>query len=322
MPLELPGLRVVLLAFSCLVIADAGAQTYPSRPVRMIVPAPPGGSTDFLGRLAAQKLGEAVRQQVVVDNRGGGGGVVGAETVARAPADGHTLGVIYTQHTVLPHLQKQLPYDPIRDFAPITVLTSSPLILVVHPALPVQSVKDLVALARAKPLAYGSAGNGSGGHLSGEMLKQMAKIDATHVPYKGAGPAAVDVAGGQLQFQFGAQITTQALIKSGRLRAIAVSSTKRAPAFPDVPTVAESGLPGFEFANWFGVVAPARTPAAIRAQLHKTIAGGIQQPDVRDKLVAEGSEIVANSPEAFAALLKSEIAKWGKVVAAAGMRAD
>jgi len=300
----------------------ATAQNYPSRPVRLIVPAPPGGTTDRLARVVGQRMGEGLRQQVVVDNRGGAGGIVGTELLARAPADGHTIAVIYTPHTVLPHLQKKLPYDPIRDFAPLSMLTTAPLVLVVHPALPVNNVKELIALAKSRPIVYGSAGNGSGGHLSGELLKQMARIDATHVPYKGAGPAATDLIAGQLQFQFAAQITVQGFVKAGRLRAIAVTSTQRAAAMPDVPTVAESGLPGFAFVNWFGMTAPARTPAAIVARLNAEIVRALQQPDVKEKLAAEGSDIVGNAPGAFAAFLKADLEKWGTVVRAAGIKAE
>jgi tripartite-type tricarboxylate transporter receptor subunit TctC len=259
---------------------------------------------------------------VVVDNRGGAGGILGTELVARAPADGHTLGIIYTPHTVLPHLQKKLPYDALKDFAAVSQLTEAPLILVVHPALPVHKVQDLIALAKAKPLVYGSAGNGSGGHLSGELLKQLAKIDATHVPYKGAGPAAVDLMAGQLQFQFGSHITTKGFVAAGRLRAIAVSSAKRSPELPNLPTVAEQGLPGFEFVNWFGLVAPARTPAAIVGGVQQKIASGFQQPATLAKLVSLDSTLVASTPSAFSAFLTADLEKWGRVLRNAGVRVD
>lgn len=316
-------MKTAALALSCALIACAAhAADYPVRPLRLIVPAPPGGSTDLLGRVIGGKLGEALGQQVVVDNRGGAGGIVGTDLLAKAPADGHTLAVIYTPHTVLPHMQKSLPYDPIKDIAPVAMVTSAPLILVVHPALPVHNVKELIALAKTKPLVYGSAGNGSGGHLSGELLKQLAGMDATHVPYKGAGPAATDLIAGQLQFQFASQITTQGFIKAGRLRAIAVSSPRRAASLPEVPTVAESGVPGFAVVNWFGVIAPARTPQALVARLNAEIARALQAPEVRAKLTAEGSEIVGGSPEAFGRFLASDLAKWGKVIAASGWKAD
>lgn len=307
------------------VAAPAPAQPttkYPTRPVRMIVPAPPGGTTDLLGRLVAERLAEALGQQVVVDNRGGAGGILGTELLARAPADGHTLGIIYTPHTVLPHLQKKLPYDALRDFAAVTQLTEAPLVLVVHPALPVHKVPDLIALAKARPLVYGSAGNGSGGHLSGELLKQMAKIDATHVPYKGAGPAAIDLMAGQLQFQFGSHITTKGFVAAGRLRAIAVTSAKRSPELPNLPTVAEQGLPEFEFVNWFGMVAPARTSILIVNDVQQKIALSFQQPATQAKLAALDSTVVVSAPAAFSAFLASDLEKWGRVLRHSGIRAE
>jgi tripartite-type tricarboxylate transporter receptor subunit TctC len=313
-------LALAALAAAALAFTDAAAQN-PVRPIRLIVPAPPGGSTDLLGRVIGAKLGDALGQQVVIDNRGGAGGIVGTDMLTKAPPDGHTLAVIYTPHTVLPHMQKQLPYDALADIAPISMLTSAPLILVVHPGLPVHNVKDLVTLAKKQPLVYGSAGNGSGGHLSGELLKQMTGIQATHVPYKGAGPAALDVVSGQLQFQFASQITAQGFIRSGRLRAIAVTSAKRTPGLPEVPAVAES-VPGFVVVNWFGMVAPARTPRAIVTRLNAEIVRALQQPDVRAKLTAEGSEIVGDSPASFAAFLRADFEKWGKVIRASGWKAD
>jgi tripartite-type tricarboxylate transporter receptor subunit TctC len=319
-------MRMLLLSI-CMgaLAAEAAAQVpgkFPQRPLRLIVPAPPGGTTDLLGRLLAERLADALAQQVVVDNRGGAGGVLGTELVARAPADGHTLGIIYTPHTVLPHLHKKLPYDALKDFAAVTQLTEAPLVLVVHPALPVQRVQDLVALAKTRPLTYGSAGNGSGGHLSGELLKQMAKIDAVHVPYKGAGPAAIDLMAGQIQFQFGSHITTRGFVAAGKLRAIAVTSAKRSPELPHLPTVAEQGLPGFEFVNWFGLVAPARTPPALVADLQQRVAALLAQAAVREKLAALDSTIVASTPAAFAAFLAADLEKWGRVLRNSGIKAE
>lgn len=298
------------------------AAKFPQRPLRMIVPAPPGGTTDLLGRLVAERLAESLGQQVVVDNRGGAGGILGTELLARAPADGHTLGIIYTPHTVLPHLHKKLPYDTLRDFAAVSLLTEAPLVLVVHPALPVHKVPDLIALARSRPLVYGSAGNGSGGHLSGELLKQMAKIDATHVPYKGAGPAAADLVAGQLQFQFASQITARNFVGAGRLRAIAVSSAQRSAALPNLPTVAEQGLPGFEFINWFGTVAPARTPPALIDLLQRQITQILQQPAVSERLKTLDSTVVGSTPAGFSAFLAADMAKWGAVLRNSGVKVD
>lgn len=312
---------VVLLMLPAAAVAQSVAK-YPTRPVRMIVPAPPGGTTDLLGRLVAERLAEALAQQVVVDNRGGAGGILGTELLARAPADGHTLGIIYTPHTVLPYLQKKLPYDALKDFAAVSQLTEAPLILVVHPSLPVHKVPDLIALAKSKPLVYGSAGNGSGGHLSGELLKQMAKIDATHVPYKGAGPAAIDLMAGQLQFQFGSHITTKGFVAAGRLRAIAVSSARRSPELPNLPTVAEQGLPGFEFVNWFGMIAPARTPPVIVGDLQRRIGLFLQQPAVKERLASLDSTVVGSTPAAFAVFLAADMAKWGAVLRNSGIKAD
>lgn len=320
---RIPGL-VTMLALVVLAgpaMAQAAAK-FPQRPVRMIVPAPPGGTTDLLGRLVAERLAESLGQQVVVDNRGGAGGILGTELLARAPADGHTLGIIYTPHTVLPHLQKKLPYDPLRDFAAVSLLTEAPLVLVVHPALPVHKVPDLIALAKSRPLVYGSAGNGSGGHLSGELLKQMAKIDATHVPYKGAGPAAADLVAGQLQFQFASQITARNFVGAGRLRAIAVSSAQRSAALPNLPTVAEQGLPGFEFVNWFGTVVPARTPPAIIDLLQRRIVQILQQSAVSERLKTLDSTIVGSTPAGFSAFLAADLAKWGTVLRNSGVKVD
>jgi tripartite-type tricarboxylate transporter receptor subunit TctC len=318
------GVNVAVLLCACAASAVAppvAAQPYPARPIRLISPAPPGGSTDTLARVVGTRLAEAFGQQVIVDNRPGAGSVIGTELVARAVPDGYTLGVVYTTHTTNASLQK-LPYDPVADFSPITMLTSAPLVLVVPTASSVQSVRDLLAAARARPLAYGSAGVGSGGHLSGELLRMMTGINITHVPYKGAAPAATDVAGGHLAFQFAAQITVQAFLTGHRLRAVAVTSAKRAASLPDVPTVAESGVAGFEVLNWFGMLAPARTPAAIVTRLNSTIVKLLQRSDVREKLTSEGSGIIGSTPEQFAAFLKEDVAKWARVIKAAGIKID
>jgi tripartite-type tricarboxylate transporter receptor subunit TctC len=241
--------------------------------------------------------------------------------VAKAAADGYTIGMVYTTHTANASLQK-LPYDPIGDFTHVTMLTSAPLLLVVAPSLGVSSVRELIALAKTKPLNYGSAGVGSGGHMSGELFRMMAGINIMHVPHRGAAAASIDVAAGNLAFQFASQITTQALLKGGRLRALAVTSARRASSLPDAPTVAESGLPGFEVLNWFGVTAPAKLPAPLLATLNSAFARALQHADTREKLTAEGSELVGNSSAEFTAFLKSDLAKWAKVVKEAGIRVD
>jgi tripartite-type tricarboxylate transporter receptor subunit TctC len=301
--------------------AQAGEGPYPAKPVRLLIPAPPGGSTDLLARIVGAKLASQIGQQVVIDNRGGAGGIVAWEILARSIPDGHTLGVLYTPHTSNTSFAK-LPYHPLNDFTPISQMTAAPLLLIVNPALAVKSVKDLIALAKAKPIVYGSAGNGSGGHLCGELLKMLSGMQATHVPYKGAGPAAVDVVAGQIQFQFAAQITAGGFMKSGRVRAIAVSSDKRAATLPDLPTVAESGVPGFGFTNWFGLAGPARMDAALTQRVHAEVVAALRSADVREKLSGEGSEIVASSPAEFREFMRADIAKWAKVVKAAGMKLD
>jgi tripartite-type tricarboxylate transporter receptor subunit TctC len=292
---------------------DASAQAgWPSRPVRLLVPAQPGGSTDTLARIAGQKLGDALGQTFVIDNRSGAGGTVAAETLMRAAPDGYTLGVAYTALTVNAVLQK-VPYDTLRDFTPISLISTSPLVLVVGANSPVRTVKDLVQMAKAKPLSYGSAGIGSGGHVCGELLNLMAGIKAVHVPYKGAGPASADVAAGQIEFQFGAQITTQGLVKAGRLRMVAVTSAKRASTLPEVPTMAESGLPGFEFNNWFGVLGPAGLPAPLVARLNTELVKMMALPDVRERITFDGGEPAAGPPSEFRALLASDLSKWSKI---------
>jgi tripartite-type tricarboxylate transporter receptor subunit TctC len=312
----------LFFVLGCALAGAAAAQGYPSRPLRFIVPAPPGGTSDLLARVVSPKLAVALGQQVVVDNRGGAGGVLATDLTAKAAPDGLTLLLVYTPHTLNSHLNHKLPYDPLKDFAPITLVTQAPLVLVVNPALPVRNVKELVALAKTRPLNYGSAGNGSGGHVSGELLKMMAKMEATHIPYKGAGPAAADVVGGQLQYQFGAQITVSPFLAGNRLRAIAVTSPQRAKSLPEIPSVAESGFPGFEFLNWFGIVTAAKTPPAIVNRLNSEVVRSLQLPDVRDKLTGEGSEIVGNTPQQFAEFLERDFKRWGPVVKAAGMKVD
>ena len=299
----------------------AGAPAYPARPIRLIVPATPGASSDTLGRIVATQLSAAFGQQVIVDNRPGAGSVIGTDIVAKAAPDGYTIVMIYTSHTTNASLQK-LPYDPVADFAPITMVTSAPLVLIVPAASNIASVKDLIAAGTARPLTYGSAGVGSGGHLAGELFRSMPGINAAHVPYRGAAPASIDVAGGQLVFQFASQITIQPLVAGKRVRMLAVTSAKRAASLADVPSLAETGLAGFEVLNWFGVAAPARTPPDIINRLNATIVKSLQIRDVREKLTSEGSEIVGNTPPEFTAFLKRDIARWAAVIKAAGIKLE
>ena len=312
---------VALLALA----APAGAQTaYPQKPIRMVVPFPPGGGTDILARLFGQKMSETLGQQVIIDNRGGAGGTIGTDIAAKAPPDGYTLILVSGSHAINPGLYPKLPYDSVNDFAPITQLATSPGILVVNPSLPVKSVKDLIALARAKPgqINYASAGSGTPPHLAGELFKVMAKIDMVHVPYKGNAPAFTDVIGGQVSLIFPTMPSAMPFIKSGRLRPIAVTSAKRSPAAPDIPTIAESGLPGYEATSWYGILAPARTPREIVARLHEVLVSIIGSPDMKDKLAAQGLDPVGNTPQQFAAVIKSEISKWAKVVKASGAKPE
>jgi tripartite-type tricarboxylate transporter receptor subunit TctC len=304
-------------------LAQAPVQ-YPARPIRIVVPQSPGASTDTTARLIAQRLTTALGQTVLVDNRPGAGSVIGTEVVAKATPDGHTLLVVASSITLNPILHKNLSWDPIRDFAPITQLSSFPNILVVHPAVPVKTVKDVIALAKAKPgaLNYGSAGTATGTHLSAELFKHMTGTDMVHVPYKGGGAAMPALMGGQVQLMFATTVSALPHVRAGKLRAIAVTSPKRSPSAPDVPTIAESGVPGYDHTPWNGFLAPAKTPRAIVARLNEETARILHTPDTKAIFMNEGAEPVGNKPEEFGAIIKSEIAKWGKVIQAAGIKAD
>ena len=301
------------------------AQGYPSSPIRMIVPSTAGGSVDTLARTVGARLAERWGQQVVVDNRSGAGGVIGAEITAKAPADGYTLimATIAAMATNVT-LTRNLPYDPVRDFAPVTQVASQQLVLLVHPAVAAKSVQELIQLAKAKPgqLTFASAGNGSGGHLSGELLKILAGINMTHVPYKGIAPALVDVISGQVSMTFASIISGLPHVKSGKTRALAVSGGHRSPAAPELPTMMESGVRGYESSTWYGLLAPRATPRAIVAKLNREVVAIINLPEVKSHLLAEGAEPVGNTPEEFGEFIKSEITKWGKVIRAAGLRAE
>ncbi len=303
----------------------AAAQGYPAKPVRFIAPFPPGGSTDFLARLVAQKLTDAWGQQVVVENRGGAGGTIGVELAAKSPPDGYTIvmGHIGT-FGANPTLYPKLPYDAIRDFAPITLLAMVPNGMVVHPSLPVRSVREFLAMARARPkqLLYGSGGSGSATHLAVVYLELLAKIDLVHVPYKGAGPSIIDLIAGQTSMTITGMPALMPHIKSGRLRPIGVGTAKRLAVMPDVPTIAESGVPGYEATQWYGILAPAATPRDIVARLNADIVKVLQRPDVRERLASDGAQPVGNTPEEFGAHIKAEIARWAPVVKASGARPE
>ena len=312
---------VTLLAL----LGAAHAQTYPTKPIRMVLPFPPGGTTDILGRVAAQKLTEALGQQVIPDNRPGASGNIGTEQVAKAPPDGYTLvtapGSTLTIH---PSLYAKLGFDPLKDFAPVTIIAAVPNLLVVHPSLPVRTVKELIALAKARPdqLNYASTGAGQSTHLSMELFKSMAGVKITHVPYKGSAPAVTDLIGGHVSLMFDNMPSALPHAKAGKLRGIAVSTLKRAAVTPELPTVAESGLPGFEVNVWFGVLAPAGTPRDIVQRLHGVLVKALQSPDVRERLSTQGAEPVGNTPEQFTAQMKADLVKWAKVVKAANIKLD
>jgi tripartite-type tricarboxylate transporter receptor subunit TctC len=297
---------------------------YPTKPIRLIVPFAPGGGTDITGRTIAHKLGERWGQQVVTDNRPGANGTIGADLIAKAAPDGYTIGMITSSHSVNPSLMKKLPYDLEKDLAPLTQATTQPYALVLHPAVPAKSLKELIALAQAKPgaLNYGSSGTGGLSHLSGALLGSLAKVNLVHVPYKGGSPAMTDVIGGQIQMLFSTLLQAQAHIKSGRLRAIAVTTARRSPAAPDLPTMQEAGLPGYEVAGWYGVVAPAGLPKPLIARLNREIADILRSPEVRDRLAADGSEPVGSTSEAFGLHIRSEVAKWRRLIAETGIRAE
>lgn len=297
---------------------------YPARPIRLIVPFAPGGGTDITARTIAQKLTERWGQQVIADNRPGANGTIGADLIAKAAPDGYTFGMISSSHSVNPSLMKKLSYDVVQDLAPITQATSQPYALVVHPSLPARSMKELIALARARPgaLNYGSSGTGGLSHLSGALLGSLAKINIVHVPYKGGNPAMIDVIAGQIQMLYSTLLQAQSHIKSGKLRALGVTTAQRSPAAPQLPTMQEAGVAGYEVAGWYGVVAPAKMPPAIVTKLSQEIVRILHAPDVRDRMAADGSEAVGSSPEQFGAHIKSEVAKWRKLIQEAGIRAE
>ena len=301
------------------------AATFPAKPVRFIAPFPPGGSTDLLARLVAIKLTEAWGQQVTVENRGGAGGTIGVELAARAAPDGYTIvmGHVGT-FGFNPTLYPKLPYDAIRDFAPITVLATVPNGMAVHPSLPVKTAHDFVALAKAKPgeLLYASGGSGSASHLAGEYFKLLTKIDMVHVPYKGTGPAMISMISGQTTMTITGMVALMPHVKSNRLKLLGVATMKRLSIMPDIPTINESGVPGYDANQWYGVLTQAAVPRDIIAKLHADIVKVLARPDIKERLAADGAEAVANTPEQFAAHIKAEIARWAPVVKASGAKPD
>ena len=310
---------LIALTATVLSTSNANAQTYPAtypaKPVRLIVGFPSGGGTDTLARVLSRKLGDSWPQPLVIENRAGADGAITAEIVAKAPADGYTLAMISNAHTITPFLRK-LAYYPVRDFAPVTIVASNPNLLLMHPSLPVANVKQLVALARARPneLIFGSSGSGTSPYLAMELLKSMTDMQLVHVPYKGSSPAVIDLMGGHIQLMFGAVSTGLPHLQSGRLRALGISSLQRTNALPQIPTIAESGVPGFEVIGWFGILAPANTQPAIVAKLQTDIAAAISAPEIHKHLTDNGYSPVLNKPQAFGDVIRIDMARWGKLI--------
>ena len=319
------GKRILLCAAAILVSAAAAAQSWPAKPVRFIVPFPPGGSTDVLGRILAVKLGESLGQQVIVDNRGGAGGIIGTDIVVKSPPDGYTLLMTASAPIAINiTLMKNVPYDPRKDLVPVSRIGSTPLVLVVHPSVPARSVKELIALLRARPndFTYASAGSGTPQHLSAELFKTLANVKMNHVPYKGSGPAMIDVISGQIPITFEVFITALTYVKSGRLRALAQTGSTRSPYLPDVPTIGETGVPGYESAGWYGVFAPAGTAPAIVNRVHSEMTRIMNTADMQQRMADLGADPAHDTPEQFAAFIRAEIVKWAKVIKDSGATAD
>jgi tripartite-type tricarboxylate transporter receptor subunit TctC len=308
---------------SAAIVAPVLAQTYPDRPVRMIIGFPPGGAADILGRIAAQHLSKGFGQQVVVDNRGGAGGLLATEIAARANPDGYTLLWTSIPHVINPHLYKTVGYDALRDFTPVIQFVSVPLMMAAGPAFPGKTVKDVIAIAKSKPgeVNYGSAGSGSSSHLAMELFRWMAQIELTHVPYKGTGPLITDMLGGQIALTIASAVPLTPQVKAGKLRGLAVTGAKRSPAFPDLPAIAET-VRGYEVVNWFGVVAPAGTPRAVISRVNAELNTALQSPELVKALASQTAEAVGGTPEDFAKVIRADYAKWAKVVKQSGARVD
>ena len=319
--------HTTIAILSLLASPSAHAQTtdYPAKPIRMIVPSAPGSGPDTMARAVGQQLSAMLGQPVVVENRGGAGGSIGGEAAAKAPADGYTLIMASAgSHAVNVGLYPKLGYDPLRDFAPISLVSQAPNLLIVHPSLPVKSVKDLIALARAKPgaLSFGSGGNGSTAHLSGELFKMLAKVDMVHVPFKGAPGSVLAVMSGEVGLAFPNLPPALPQVRTGKLRGVAVTTAKRFAALPEIPTVAESGVAGYEARAWFGLLAPAGTPRPIVTRLNAAVVKIVRSAEMRDRLLADGAEAIGSTPEEFTAVMKTDIAKWSGVIRASGAKAD
>src|SRR3954469_332095 len=302
----------------------ATAQTYPAKPVRIVVPWPPGGGTDLVARTVAQKMHETLGQQAIVDNRAGANGIIGADLVAKASADGYTVMITIASHAINPSLYAKLPYDTLGDLAPVSLLAEYPFVITVHPSVPAKSIKELIAFAKSHPgqLSFASSGNGSGPHLGMELFKSMAGIDLVHIPYKGAGQAMTDLVSGQVQVFLNNFLAGTAMIRAGKLRALAVTSRNRSPVAPELLTVAESGLPGYGVTGWYGMFVPSATPAPVVATLHAGVVKAIKSKEVSERLSSEAAEIVGSSPREFADYLKAEINKWAGVIRKAQIKPE
>lgn len=313
-----------IAAFVCCLAMTATHAQSGGKPLRMIIPFPPGGSLDVVGRLLGHKITEISGRTVIVDNRSGASGNIGTELAAKAPPDGATVMLNTLPFVVNPALFGKTPYDPITDFASVSLVASGPHLLVVHPTVPAKRLDELLALARAKPgrLNYSSAGNGTNLHIPAELLKSLAKVDIVHVPYKGGGPALTAILGGEVDMSFINLVPVVPHLQSGRLRAIAVTSAKRSASLPEVPTIAESGIPGYEFTTWWALVAPAATPTAAVVGLNELVVKAVKSPDFRERMVKEGAEAIGSTPEQLAIHLRAEVAKWGKLVRERGLKAD
>jgi tripartite-type tricarboxylate transporter receptor subunit TctC len=317
--------RVLLAIPAALFSAVCIAQSYPAKSVRMVIGFPPGGGTDIIGRIVAQKLSETIGQQVIVDNRGGASGQLAAELVARAAPDGYTIMMAHiAAMAILPSLVAKLPYDPLRDFAPVTLAATGPNLLVVHPSVPVRTVKELIALAKSRPgqLTYASPGSGTVQHLAGELFKLQARVDLLHVPYKGSGQSIVDLVAGQVHMDFDSVPPVINHVRSGKLRAIAVTSANRFSLLPDIPTIKESGVEGFDMSTWWGLVTPAAVSREVINRLAADTVKLLRQPDVKEKIASVGAEPVGNTPEEFAAFIRAETEIYARIVKAAGIKTE
>ncbi len=318
-------LRFAVLAVAVLGVTAATAQSYPAKPVRMVIGFPPGGGTDILGRIVAQRMSESLKQQIVPDNRGGASGQIAAELVAKAPPDGYTVMMAHIAAlSILPSLYAKLPYDPVRDFAPISLVAISPQLVVAHPSLPVTNIKELIALAKKRPgeIYYASVGNGTVQHLAGELFNLQAGVKMIHVPFKGGGPSALNLVAGHVQLSFDVIPVVIKYVKAGRLRPIAVTSAKRTPLMPDVPTVNEGGLKGVDLSTWWGLVAPAGVSKDVIARLHGETVKALQLPDVRERYAQNGADPVGNSPEEFATFIRNERDKYARIVREAKIKIE